>query len=203
MSGSHVRRPKRPTLAEQHAPRVAELTAEGMSCREVAAELGVSPDTVSRAAKLAGATFDRTRTAAATEAAKIDAAARRLALVDSFGAVAAAALDQIVEALAARELEPRQLITLAGVAADKFQKLGPEHDAEAESRERSGQALEDFMDAIRESTEADDPLEIELSMIPPDATPAFRAAAIARAVDEYRDRAHRNAGIPLPEDHEH
>lgn len=53
------------------------LVSEGLSCNAVAKRLGVSPSTISRHAKAAGLSFERSQTARAVEAARMDAAGRR------------------------------------------------------------------------------------------------------------------------------
>jgi len=71
-----------PPVTEEDRRRVAELHGQGKSRNAIAAEIGRSGRTVSRicAEHNPPLTFERTRTAAATEAKKADGAARRAAL---------------------------------------------------------------------------------------------------------------------------
>jgi hypothetical protein len=67
-------------LSDEKRERGIDLIRQGMGRNAVAREIGVSSQTVSALAKKAGLSFDRTATAQATEARKVDAKARRLAL---------------------------------------------------------------------------------------------------------------------------
>ncbi|MCI2424110.1 helix-turn-helix domain-containing protein [Saccharopolyspora sp. K220] len=58
-----------------------ELHAQGKTRNDIAREIGRSPSTVSRLAHAAGLSFDRSKTAAATQAKQRDNAARRADLV--------------------------------------------------------------------------------------------------------------------------
>ncbi|XTZ18178.1 helix-turn-helix domain-containing protein [Micromonospora echinospora] len=71
-------RPRPVTQADYD--RVKELHAQGLSRNAIAEQLGRSGKTISEIAKKLDLTFDRTRTRAATEAKKDDAAARRARL---------------------------------------------------------------------------------------------------------------------------
>lgn len=78
--------PNPPPFSDDERARLRDLHGAGRSLVSIARELGRSRDTVSRAARAMGLTFDRTRTAAATETAVADAKARRAALaVDLLG----------------------------------------------------------------------------------------------------------------------
>lgn len=72
-------RPPRP-VTDHDRQRVRELHAEGLSRNAIARELGRSGKTISYIAAEMGLDFERTRTAAATEAKKTDARAKRAAL---------------------------------------------------------------------------------------------------------------------------
>lgn len=72
-------RHNRPVTEEDHR-RVRELHAQGLTRNAIGETIGRSGRTVSRIAAELGLTFDRSRTAAATEAKKADAAERRAAL---------------------------------------------------------------------------------------------------------------------------
>lgn len=69
-----------PTWTGAQTRRLKALHGQGLSCNKIAHELGVVPSVISRQAKRLGLSFDRTRTAAANEARRVDAAARRLQL---------------------------------------------------------------------------------------------------------------------------
>lgn len=69
-------------VTDQTKADVRRLHAEGLSRNAIARQLERSPRTVSVICEEAGLTFDRTATAVATEAAKADARARRVALVE-------------------------------------------------------------------------------------------------------------------------
>ncbi|MBP5883164.1 helix-turn-helix domain-containing protein [Streptomyces scabiei] len=70
-----------PVTDEEHA-EIRRLHAQGVGRNEIARRIGRGPRTVSEYCKREGLSFDRTATAAATEAKKIDAKARRAALID-------------------------------------------------------------------------------------------------------------------------
>ena len=71
-----------PSATFQHDSRARELHASGISCNAIAKELGVSASTISRWAKKVGLSFERTQTAAATTAKRIDRAAVRADIID-------------------------------------------------------------------------------------------------------------------------
>lgn len=58
------------------------LHAEGLGRNEIARRMGRSPRTISVLAQELGLDFDRTHTAVATEARKVDAKARRAAIIE-------------------------------------------------------------------------------------------------------------------------
>jgi transposase-like protein len=62
--------------------RARELFEAGKSCNAIAKELGVSPSTISGWAKKEGLSFDRSKTAAAVSAHRIDRAAVRADIID-------------------------------------------------------------------------------------------------------------------------
>lgn len=68
-------------IDDDERARIVELIRAGVPRNEIARQTKRSPDTISRIAAAAGLTFDRTVTQKATEAAKVDAAARRADLV--------------------------------------------------------------------------------------------------------------------------
>jgi hypothetical protein len=74
-----------------------DLHATGMTLTAIAKQMGRSKNTISKYAERLGLSWDRTRTAAATEARKIDAAARRVALEERYLVEADRLLDQLRE----------------------------------------------------------------------------------------------------------
>lgn len=99
-----------PPISEETRARIVELAADGMSRNAIAVEVGVAPRTVTKYATAAGHTFDRGATKAATEAARIDNAAKREALAaDILTEVAASVrrLKNTPEPANARESEQR------------------------------------------------------------------------------------------------
>lgn len=88
------RRPMRPVTDETRA-QVRQLHDEGHGRNEIARRLDRSPRTVSVLCEEMGLDFDRTATAVATEARKVDARARRMALVDRFYEQAHRQLDRL------------------------------------------------------------------------------------------------------------
>lgn len=110
------------------APAVAHLAAEGLGRNEIARRMKVARGTVTSAAKLAGVTFDRQATAAATAARVTDLRTRRQELSARFLTVSSAVLDAVdpddPDARAVRER-----ITAAAVAVDKHLRIDA-HDAE-------------------------------------------------------------------------
>lgn len=90
---------ERQPVAEADRQRIVELHAEGLSRNAIAKQLGRSGRTVSRIAAELGLSFERggTRTAAATEARKADAATRRAAIEEKALASAEKLLDQMFD----------------------------------------------------------------------------------------------------------
>lgn len=68
-------------ITDADRERVRELHAEGLARNAIAAKMGRSQAAVSKIAKALGLDFDRSRTAAATEAKVLDARARRAQLM--------------------------------------------------------------------------------------------------------------------------
>lgn len=75
------RRPMRP-VTDETRQQVRQLHAEGLGRNEIARRLDRSPRTISVLCEEMGLLFDRTATAVATEARKVDAKARRLGLIE-------------------------------------------------------------------------------------------------------------------------
>lgn len=69
---------KLPPWNDADEKRMADLHGQGMSCNAIATAMHRSPSVISRRAKLAGLTFERTQTSAANEARRVDAAKLRL-----------------------------------------------------------------------------------------------------------------------------
>ncbi len=67
-------------ITDADRARFAELHSRGLGRNDIARELQRSPSTVTKLARAAGVTFDRTATAAATAAKQLDNRARRAAL---------------------------------------------------------------------------------------------------------------------------
>lgn len=77
--------------------RLADLHATGMTLTAIAKEMSRSKQTIHRRAKDAGLSWDRSQTAKATEAKKIDAAKRRVDLEERYLTEAINILDQLTE----------------------------------------------------------------------------------------------------------
>ncbi|GAA2457016.1 helix-turn-helix domain-containing protein [Streptomyces macrosporus] len=76
-----LRKNQRP-VTDADYEQVRKLHGQNLGRNEIARRMQRSPRTISVIAEELGLTFDRTMTAAATEARKIDAKARRAALID-------------------------------------------------------------------------------------------------------------------------
>lgn len=103
---------------------VARLAADGHGRNSVARTLGVSRRAVDEAARVAGVSWVRTGTAAATAARLADV---RADLTDQFTEAADLATGRLIEALQDDDLDPailRALATVAGISADKLIVLG-------------------------------------------------------------------------------
>ena len=115
-----------PTVAEQVAPQVAELHAQGHGRNEIARRLGVGETTVSRAAVIAGVRFDTTATQAATKSRSVQLAEQRADLAELSAELATKAGRRLRIELDAEVLDPtavRALGTAFGITADKFVAL--------------------------------------------------------------------------------
>jgi hypothetical protein len=82
-------------LIEQHGPRIRELAAAGVSRNDIAKDVGISTGSVTAVAKAIGVSFDRTATAPAVEARRLDCKARRVALSERLLDEAEGILDQL------------------------------------------------------------------------------------------------------------
>lgn len=131
------------TKAEKIADDVARLAGTGMSRNRIAAQLGASTATVTRAARLRGVEFDRAQTIAATEAVVHDARASRASLASRMVAAAHAGLDAFHQAVAAGDsADARNWMTAAAIASDKHLAL----DLHDRSDGRSLSAFDEFME---------------------------------------------------------
>ncbi|PWC05399.1 helix-turn-helix domain-containing protein [Agromyces badenianii] len=83
-----------PVQPEERA-RVIALVKAGKSRNDIARETGLGAATVSRIAKAVGLSFDRSKTAAATEARKVDLAAERIRLLERMLANGHAAMETV------------------------------------------------------------------------------------------------------------
>ncbi|MCK9898146.1 hypothetical protein [Frankia sp. AgB32] len=75
--------------------RVHVLHEQGLSRNAIAREIGCAWSTITKIAQEEGLSFDRAQTAQAVEAAKVDNAARRVALVDRLYGRAESVLDRL------------------------------------------------------------------------------------------------------------
>jgi hypothetical protein len=69
--------PQQTPLTDDQRLRICELADEGLSVRQIAAQMKIAPSTVTRAAQRMGLAFDRSATEKATAARMADARARR------------------------------------------------------------------------------------------------------------------------------
>lgn len=86
--------------------RILQLHAEGLGCKAIAREAGVSPSTVSKVCAENGLTFDRTKTMVATAAMVADAKHRRAELAEQL-------LDDALR-LRAQLWQPARVINFGG-----------------------------------------------------------------------------------------
>lgn len=84
--------PGTPPLADDVVARIRELAAKGLSRNAIARELGISNYSVS---KYAGVGFDRSATAAATQAKQVDNKARRASIAERLMAQAERTLTRL------------------------------------------------------------------------------------------------------------
>lgn len=116
-----------PSLAEEVAPHVAELAAEGHGRNAIAKALAVSEGTVSNAARIAGVTFDRGPTEVATRTRAEQLAEDRADLAAMSAEIARRAGRQLYMELGAEVLDPNTLTVLNrvfGTATDKALAAG-------------------------------------------------------------------------------
>lgn len=84
-----------PPVTDAERDRIRILHARGLSCGQIAAELGRVKSTITRQCKAMGLSFDREQTKAATEAKVADSAARRAETSRRFLEKANELLDQM------------------------------------------------------------------------------------------------------------
>ena len=152
-----------------------KLYDEGLSCRAIAKALGSSPSTVSRWAESEGLSFDRSQTAAATEAHTVDLAAERLALAEEMMEAGREALREIKGPVVVynfggkdntfrqRKLDRapmsmrREALTAAGIAFDKATRIVEKATGPAEAAagvlDQVASALTAAADVIRAEDE--------------------------------------------------
>lgn len=113
---------KPPTLSQRIAPRVSELARQGESPNSIARQLDCAPATVTKAARLAGVSFDTTGVEVATSVVVARASATRAELSEMAAGIATDAGRRLRTELAAHVLDPgavRGLATTFGIAVDK------------------------------------------------------------------------------------
>ncbi|NCL74708.1 hypothetical protein [Rhodococcus sp. YH1] len=174
--------PKKTSRAQLLTEAVRKLHAEGLGRNEIARRLGCAAGTVTRAAELAGVSFDRAPVQA-TAAAQMDAATRRARLADGWHAVTALAVHQLIQALRDERIEGRHLATVAAIGTDKVLRLEPELDELAESEIETRAALTELMGAIRGSVV--DARQVGLSAVPPGADPACVGLPTFSDIEDY------------------
>lgn len=82
-------------ITEQQRQQVRDLHAQGLSRNDIARQVGISFDSVSKICKAAGLTFDRAATEHATKAAQIDHKARRAKIISRLYAQSETILDRL------------------------------------------------------------------------------------------------------------
>lgn len=167
------------TFNEETHARMLALHAEGFSLRHIAEQLGWAPSTVSKHAKAAGILFNRSQTAAATHAHKVDLAAESIALAEEMVAAAKELLRDrhkpflvfnfggkdntyAEHELAKAPIEAvRNAVVTAGIAFDKARRIVERTNPELASAEglvdRFAAALEAGAEALRGQVSDADP----------------------------------------------
>ena len=84
-----------PPVTDAERDRIRQLHARGLTCGQIAAELGRSKSAITRQCKAMGLSFDREKTKAATAAVVADSAARRAETSRRFLEKAGELLDQM------------------------------------------------------------------------------------------------------------
>lgn len=126
MTGDDPGSPGKQTLAEEVAPAVAELHAEGHGRNAISRALGVSTFTVSGAARIAGVEFDTAGTEAATRSRAEQLAEDRADLAGMSAELARRAGRRLYMELGATVLDPATVTALNrtyGTAVDKLAVL--------------------------------------------------------------------------------
>lgn len=140
---------KPPPLAERIAPEVARLAGQGIGRNEISRRLKVAPSLVTKAAGIAGVTFDNSVTEAATTARARQAEQARAGLAVEWVEIAELAVRRVRVELQAELLDPvvlRAVATTAGIATDKSVLLSSSLPTEVENHGMS--VANDFMQAI-------------------------------------------------------
>lgn len=115
--------------------RVKGLAEQGLGRNACARELGVSRRQIDTWAKVAGVSWVRTATEAATRARVADV---RASLAVDFADISDRAAERLLDALDRDELDPhvlRALANVAGTGVDKLAALADRIDADADSPE--------------------------------------------------------------------
>ncbi|MEV0660140.1 helix-turn-helix domain-containing protein [Actinomadura luteofluorescens] len=117
-------------ITDADRQRVAQLHGEGKSRNEIARAIGRAQSTVSKIARELGLSFDRSRTAKATEAVQADNKARRTIEARESIAVAAELRQRILGAKGGRDAQG--WATAYGIMADKHMAF-EQYDADTGS----------------------------------------------------------------------
>lgn len=114
-----------PRVTEHQRQQVRDLHAKGLPRNEIARQVGISNDSVSKICRAAGLGFDRAGTEAATKAKQVDTKKVRALLAADSITTARRALDRINIMLDDDEAEfaIRDLGTVVGILADKHMAL--------------------------------------------------------------------------------
>ncbi|MEU4558542.1 hypothetical protein AB0F72_09130 [Actinoplanes sp. NPDC023936] len=119
---------------DKRAAILADIQAGQLGNREIARAHGVSPSTVTKLAKDAGANsaFERSQTEKATKAAAEDAAVERAETIRKLHRLGVRALEKLEGSI--DELTPMQLVTVMGVSFDKENAMAKVVEADDETR---------------------------------------------------------------------
>lgn len=116
--------PQQTPLTDAQRLKICELADEGLSVRQIAAQMKIAPSTVTRAAQRMGLAFDRAATEKATAARIADDKARRMTTVLRLIELANAELDRL-------GCPYRAHAFLGGQAPGYFEHVLPQPDAAA------------------------------------------------------------------------
>jgi hypothetical protein len=116
--------PQQTPLTDAQRLKICELADEGMSVRQIAAQMKIAPSTVTRTGQRMGLAFDRSATEKATAARIADAKARRMTTVLRLIELANAELDRLGRPYRAHAF-------LGGQTPGYFEHVLPQPDAAA------------------------------------------------------------------------